>query len=143
MKEMKKTILYMVWLILYILCVGLGTLESRSTAGQVILTVLAVVFFVPGALLLVHGYQTGERKLLVQIRLISLISLVLTLSLIVLNILLVRASSGVGETLNDILILVSAPMFCSYWHGVSLFLWAGLFVSSFPKMFGKHMKKGK
>lgn len=143
MKEMKKTILYMLWLILYILCVGFGTLTDRSTAGQVILTVLAVLFFVPGALLLAHGYKTGERKLLVQIRLISLISLVLTLSLIVLNILLVRASSGVGETLNDILILVSAPMFCSYWHGVSLFLWAGLFVSSFPKMFGIQIEKKK
>lgn len=143
MKEMKKTILYMLWLCLYILCVGLGTLESRSTAGHVILTVLSVLFFVPGALLLAHGYRNGERKLLVQIRLISLLSLVLTLSLIVLNILLVRASSGVGETLNDILILVSAPMFCSYWHGVSLFLWAGLFVSSFPRMFKNQPKNGK
>ena len=136
MKEMKKQILYMLWLSLYILCVGLGTLTDRTTAGSVVLTILAIVFFVPGMLLLIHGYKTGDRKLLVRIRIISILSLGLTLMLIVLNILLVQAGSGVGETLNDILILVSAPRFCCYWQGISLFLWACLFVSSFPKILG-------
>ena len=136
MREMKKQILYMLWLSLYILCVGLGTLTDRTTAGSVVLTILAIVFFVQGMLLLIHGYKTGDRKLLVRIRIISILSLGLTLVLIVLNILLVQAGSGVGETLNDILILVSAPMFCCYWQGISLFLWACLFVSSFPKILG-------
>ena len=136
MREMKKQILYMLWLSLYILCVGLGTLTDRTTAGSVVLTILAIVFFVPGMLLLIHGYKTGDRKMLVRIRIISILSLGLTLVLIVLNILLVQAGSGVGETLNDILILVSAPMFCCYWQGISLFLWACLFVSSFPKILG-------
>lgn len=141
MKEMKKQILYMLWLSLYILCVGLGTLTDRTTAGSVVLTILGIAFFVPGMLLLIHGYKTGDRKMLVRIRIISILSLGLTLVLIVLNILLVQAGSGVGETLNDILILVSAPMFCCYWHGISLFLWSCLFVSSFPRILGIQPKK--
>ena len=52
----------------------------------------------------------------------------------------VRILQAQGETLNDILILVSAPMFCCYWQGISLFLWACLFVSSFPKILGIQQK---
>ena len=78
-----------------------------------------------------------DRKILKTVRIVSLISLLLTLSLIVLNILLVFAGETVGQTLNDILILVSAPMFCCYLRGLSPFLWACLFISSFPRMWKK------
>ena len=137
MRDMKKLVLYVLWLCMYIICVGMGTLTERTTALHILLSVLALLFFVPGILLLIHGFQTGDQKLLLQVRLISLASLVLTLCLIIVNIAAVQATEGVGNVLNELLILVSAPMFCAYWRVASLFLWACLFVSSFPRMWKK------
>lgn len=134
---MKEKLLYLTWLCLYVLCAGLGTISQRSTAGHIILTLIALIFFIPGILLLYNGIRENNKKTLLQIRLISLVSLILTLSLIVLNIVCVRASEAVGNTLNDLLILFSAPMFCVYWRGLGPFLWACLFVSSFPQMWKK------
>lgn len=131
---MKEKILYVVWLCLYILCVGLGTVTERSTAMHIGFTALSLIFFIPGVLLLCEGIRGGDKKLLLRLRLTSLASLVLTVSLIVLNILAVTAGETAGQILNDVLILVSAPMFCCYWQGLSLFLWACLFVGSFPRV---------
>ena len=49
---MRQKILYIIWGCLYILCVGLGTLTNRSEAGSWILTVIALLFYVPGGILL-------------------------------------------------------------------------------------------
>lgn len=137
LKSMKKPILYMLWVSLYIICVGLGTVTQRSAAIHVFFFILSLLFFVPGIVLLVHGYRHNDTKVLKTVRFVSLASLVLTLCLIVLNILLVRADDSTGQLLNQLLIFVSAPMFCAYWRGVSLFLWACLFVSSFPRLLRK------
>ena len=137
---MKKTTLYLLyglWACLYIICVGMGSLTERSTALSVVLTVLSLLFFVPPFLLLWKGYQAKDQKALKTVRIVSLLSLVLTLSLVVLNILTVLSGETVGQLLNDILLVVSAPMFCCYIRGVSIFLWACLFVSSFPRMWKK------
>lgn len=131
---MKEKVFYMIWLCLYILCVGLGTVTERSLAMHIAFTTLSLLFFVPGILLLLEGYRNNDRKVLLRVRLVSVISLVLTVSVIVLNILTVTAGDSVGQILNDVLILVSAPMFCCYWQGLSLFLWACLFISSFPRI---------
>lgn len=134
---MKEKVLYVFWLCFYILCVGLGTVAERSTGLDIAFTILSLIFFLPGVLLLWEGVQSGSRKMLLRLRLVSLASLVLTVSLIVLNILTVTAGDKVGQVMNDLLILVSAPMYCCHWHWVSLFLWACLFVSSFPRIWKK------
>ena len=134
---MKEKILYVFWLCFYILCVGLGTVSQRSAGLNIAFTVLSLLFFLPGILLLWEGVRTDNRKMLLRVRLVSGISLILTVSLIVLNILTVTAGAAVGKVLNDLLILVSAPMFCCYFRGLSLFLWACLFVSSFPRIWRK------
>lgn len=134
---MKQKILYFIWLCLYIACVGLGTITERSTAGHILLGILGTTFFVPGVILLYDGMKGGDKKLLRQVRFISLGSLVLTMLLIVLNIVFVAASEAVGEFLNGMLILVRAPGDCFYWLGISMFLWACLFVGSFPRMWKK------
>lgn len=131
---MKEKLLYLNWVCLYILCVGFGTIVQRSVAGHIILMLLALAFYVPGIILVYTGIRDQNKKMLRRVRIISLVSLFLTLSLIVLNILLVFASEAVGNALNDILIVVSAPMFCCYWRGIGPFLWACLFISSFPGM---------
>ena len=134
---MKTKALYGIWLCLYILAVGLGTVTQRSAAMHIWFTALSLIFFIPGILLLWEGHRGNCPKLLKQIRLISAGSLLLTVSLIVLNILSVTAGEYAGQILNDVLILVSAPMFLCSWQGVSIFLWACLFVSSFPGIWKK------
>lgn len=134
---MKEKVLSFSWLGMYILCAGLGTITQRSIFGSVILTILSFIFFIPPAILLYQGLITDNQKMLLRIRIISLISLSLTLCLIILHILTVFASETIGKLLNDLLIVVSAPMFCCAWQWVSLFLWACLFVSSFPKIWKK------
>lgn len=134
---MKEKILYVFWLCFYILCVGLGTVVQRSTGLHIAFTLLSLIFFLPGILLLWEGIRTDDSKILFRVRIVSLTSLVLTVSLIVLNILTVTAGDAVGQIMHDLLILVSAPMFCCYWRGLSIFLWACLFVSSFPKIWKK------
>lgn len=134
---MKEKVLYAFWLCFYILCVGLGTVTQRSTGLDIAFTVLSLIFFLPGILLLWEGVQSGDRRMLLHLRIVSLSSLVLTVSLIVLNILTVNAGDAVGQVMNDLLILVSAPMFCCHWNWLSLFLWACLFVGSFPRIWKK------
>ncbi len=134
---MKEKITYGIWLCLYILCVGLGTLTQRNAVVSFAMMLIALIFYVPGVYLLWEGIRTKNKNMLLRVRTVSLTSLILTLSLIVLNILLVTAGDNVGKILNDLLILFSAPMFCCYWRGISLFLWACLFVSSFPRMWKK------
>ena len=67
------------------------------------------------------------------VRLTAIASLSLTLILLVANFLAVGAPEQTGLALNDILILVSAPMVCGQNWLVSLFLWACLLFASFIK----------
>jgi len=134
---LKERILYLIWLCLYIICVGMGTIIQRDTLMHIILMVLGLLFFVPAIILLYDGLTAGNKKMLLRIRIVSICSLVLTLSMIVLNIVAVKAGEDVGLVLNDLLILFSAPMFCTYWRGLSIFLWACVFISSFPRMWKK------
>ena len=97
---MNKKILYLIWLCLYILCAGLGTITQRNIIGDIFLTALSLAFFIPGILLLYKGIRENDKKALRTVRILSLCSLILTLSLIVLNIVLVFAGEAVGQALN-------------------------------------------
>lgn len=131
---MKTKNLYFLWLGLYVLCFGLGFIPERNLFLHIFLGLLSLVFYVPPVLLLYRGIKTGDHKHLRHLRKISLTSLVLTLVLIVANIVSVYASDAAGRILNALLNLVSVPMFCCYFRGIGLFLWACLFISSFPRL---------
>jgi len=130
---MKEKILYALWACFYILCVGLGTVQEAEGFGKALLIATAVIFFLPGIMLLYHGHQTRDRKVLMRVRLISIASLSLTLIFIIANVLSVRASAAAGKALYELLQLVSAPMLCSQYWALSLFLWACLLMASFTK----------
>ena len=130
---MKEKILYAIWASLYILCVGLGTVENAAGLGKALLIASAVIFFLPGGALLYHGLQTGNKKVLQRLRLVCLTSLVLTLILIVANLMSVSASAKTGKVLYDLLQLFSAPMLCGQFWAMSLFLWSILMILSFQK----------
>lgn len=134
---MKEKILYCIWAAMYIICVGFGTAVERSPFLVLFSGLLALAFFVPGVLLIHQGVTTGSKKILRRVRIISLTSLSLTLIMFIVNILNTLADEEVGQVLNDLLNLVSAPMFCSLWRWTSLFLWACLLISSFPGLWKK------
>lgn len=123
---MKKKIAWSVWAVLYVLCVLLGVLGRPGGVGNFFYTVTALLFFVPGALLL----YWGEKK---QVRLACILSLSLTLALLIANFCSVLLPEPVGNALHVILILVSAPMVCSGYWFLSIFLWACLLMGSFVK----------
>ena len=45
----KEAVLYAVWICMYILCVGLGTVDNVENPGRIFFILTALLFFVPGA----------------------------------------------------------------------------------------------
>ena len=133
MKEKaKELVLYAIWLCLYILCVGLGTVGQMEGIGKVFFILTALIFFIPGVMLLVMGIREKNKKTVLRVRIVAVCSLVLTVVLFCVNI--VAAAAGrVSPVLHDLLNLVSAPMFCSQYWVISLFGWASLLSASFMK----------
>ena len=128
---MKKTVLYCLWAFFYLLCGFLSYITQPTYAQSVALTLLSVVFFVPGALLLIDAFKQQDAKELRRLRLISLLSLTLTLAVFIANIASVGGSEALGQVLYQVLIYVSVPMVCSQHYVLSLFLWACLLFSTF------------
>ena len=131
---MKQKLIYLLWLFLYIICVGLGTITESIPVLTVFQGLFALLFYVPPVLLAIEGLKEGQRRYLVQIRVISILSLVLTLIFMIANIASVYASEGVGNTLNQLYILVAAPMHCLPYGFISIFLWASLLMFTFPRI---------
>ena len=130
---MKQKTLYAIWGVLYALCCALGFLPQKG----VILTVFSVLFFLPGVLILADAYKQQNQTALRTLRYVSLGSLVLTLALLAASFASAQGSLKLGDVLHYILGIVSVPMFCSSIWALSLFLWACLFIASFPKVIGK------
>ena len=131
--QKKEWILYALWLCLYILCVGLGTVEDVAGIGKVFFVLTALIFFIPGVLLLLLGMKEKNKNMILRVRIVSICSLVLTVAVFCANVMAVGASGQAGAVLNDLLNIVSAPMFCSQYWILSLFCWACLLSASFTK----------
>ena len=139
---MKERTLYPLWVCLYVLCVFLGAIPERSAAGSIVLAVVGVLFFVPGAMLLYLGFRKNQKKTVLTVRWISAVSLGLSLVFLVANLLSVASTSyALGDVLHVILLMVSTPMMCFDHWVVGLFLWACLLMVSFPRLWrGKNAK---
>ena len=130
--KVKEIILYAAWLCLYILCVGLGTVETVEGIGKVLFLLTALIFFIPGVMLLIMGIRQKDKKMVLRVRIVSICSLLLTMIVFCANV-AAAAAGAVSPFLNDLLNLVSAPMFCSQYWILSLFCWACLLSASFMK----------
>ena len=128
---MNNKTLYGSWVFLFILCAGLGVIPESAGFGKAVLILLALLFFLPPAWLLIRAVKDGSRKTVLLIRRISLASLVLTLALLVANLLSVNAPDGLGVFLHILLTVVSSPMLCAQYWFLSLFLWGCLLTGSF------------
>ena len=129
----KEILIYAAWLCLYILCVGLGTVETVEGIGKVLFLLTALIFFIPGVLLLVMGMREKNRKRILRVRIVCFCSLGLTVAAFCANVAAVSASAETGKFLYDVLNLVSAPMFCAQYWILSLFCWGCLLSASFMK----------
>ena len=133
---MKTKSLWIAWGTMYVLCTLLAFIPAPTGFLRVLLLLLSLAFFVPGVILLYHGWKLGNRRLLRQIRILSILSLSLTLAALIANFLAVLAAEAVGTVVYVALLLVSTPMVCSGIWVVSLFLWACLLFATFLKKKG-------
>ena len=127
---MKDGKLYALWGVLYIFCGLRGFIREPNGFVTALMVLLAVGFFVPGAVLLYRGYRQRNPGKIKVIRNISLVWLGMTLLLLVFNFLTAGATAVTGDLLYGFLVILSAPMFCGQAWVLSLFLWACLLMSS-------------
>ena len=137
---MKKSFLWITWAVLYVICVPFSYINEPEPAQSVALLLLGLIFFLPGAILLIDALRKRDQKTLVALRWISGLSLSLTLIFLVANVFSALGSDAAGETLYGFLALVSVPMLCCRQWALSMALWAVFFFSTIvkpPKTVGK------
>ena len=127
---MKKHYLFALWGGLFTLCAALGFIPAPGTALKILLTLLSVAFFIPGALLLYLSVKNGDRSTAELVRNLAAASLAFTLLLIVANFFSALGGETLGNILYSVLVIVSAPMVCSGYWALSLFLWACLMIAA-------------
>lgn len=130
---MKKKFLYIVWAVLYCLCVGFGFVNDPTAGEKVFLLALSIGFFVPPYWLYFIAKKENSRKTLLVLRLCCIGVLALTLIFLILTFLSVNFSARVGFVLGVLLTMFSAPMVCSQVWVLPLFLWAVLLMLTLQK----------
>lgn len=131
---MKKNTLFALWGGLFILCAGLGFIPEPAGAAQAVLTALSVCFFAPAAGILYGAAKDNDIPTLKLMRNLSALSLGLTLAALILNFLSALGSETLGNVLYYVLVVVSAPMICSGYWVLSLFLWACVLMVSLSQL---------
>ena len=127
---MKDSKLYALWGALYIFCGLLGFIREPNGFLTAILVLIAVGFFIPGAVLLYRGYRERNPGKIKIIRNISLIWLLMTLGLLIANFYTAGSTEVTGDLLYGFLVILSAPMYCGQFWILGLFLWACLLMTS-------------
>ena len=122
--------LYSLWGVLFIICAVLGFIPVPSDAVQAVFTALSVLFFLPPVVLLYRAGKESDRSTPQLIRNLSLASLGLTLMVLILRVVTAVQSEFLGDFLHGILVIVSAPMICSGYWVLSLFLWSCVLICS-------------
>ena len=131
---MRKQGLFGLWAGLFIVCAGLGFIPEPQGSVRTVLTLVAIGFFIPPAILTYDAVKAGDRHSLQLVRNLSAASLGLTAVLLTLNFLSVAASETLGDFLYSVLIIVSSPMVCSGSWALSLFLWACLLMVTLQQL---------
>ncbi len=129
---MKKIVYFISWAVLYAVCAGLSYITNPTALQKAAMLILALLFFVPGLLLLLQAKKTGNKKDVMLLRWICIAALSLTMVVLALNIASATWPAKVGQALYDLLIFVSVPMISSGQWFLSLFLWACLLFGTFP-----------
>lgn len=135
MKNLSYKTLYIAWAAMFVLTAALGfAFPSAMGALLAVLRLIAVLFFLPPAVILVRAKRAGERFHVLLLRWLALASIVLTAVLLVLNLLSTPWSLAIGNALYAALVVISAPMACANHYALSLFLWGTLLTGTFYKV---------
>ena len=126
--------LSLIWGGLYILCAALGFVQTQNGLLKALFALLAMGFFIPGGILLYEAVEQKNRALVKRIRILSISSLVLTVLVLIGNVLTLPAAEAVGNRMHALLVIVSAPMVCSQFWAISLFLWSCLLMASLRQL---------
>ena len=130
---MKKSVLYIVWGILYCACVGFSFVGEATVGEKAFLIALSVLFFVPPYWLYVLARKEDNRKTLLVLRLISIIVLALMPILFFLNVLSVNYTATFGLVVFVLFTMFSPPLLTSQSWIIPLFLWAVLMMLTLQK----------
>ena len=131
---MYRKILYALWACLFILCAGLGFIPEPEGSLSAVLSLLALLFFLPPAWLLYQSGKHRQKDTALLIRNLYLVSLILKVTVLILNFFTAFASQRLGQILHYVLVIVSSPMICSGHWAMSLFLWACLLMVSLRQL---------
>ena len=126
----KKIILWSIWAALYVICVPFGYVNEPTATQALGMLLLGLIFFIPGAILLIDALRNEDKKTLLILRWVSGCSLGLTLIFLVANVFSALGSASLGDTLYGFLALVSVPMLCCRQWALSLLLWAIIFFAT-------------
>lgn len=127
---MKDRLLYYLWGGWFIVCALLGFIPQPEGFVRVLLVLAALLFFVPGGILLYRGIQTQNVGRLRLFRNLSMLWLGVALGLLVLNFLSVLAGEATGDALYGFMILLTSPMVCGQYWVLSMFCWAVIWMVS-------------
>ena len=135
MKKLSYKTLYIAWAVLFALTAVLGFVfpNAGGAAAKLALLVIAAVFFLPPWVILRKTRAEGRRFHARLIGFLAMASIVLTAALLVLNLMSPLWGESVGIALNAALVIVSAPMVCSNFYALPLFLWGTLLAGTFRK----------
>lgn len=135
LSEIKYPTLYRIWTGLFALTAVLGLLfpEAESAAGRFFLALISVIFFVPPWLILSKAKDEGNRHHVRLVRYLAAASLVFTLVLLCAGILSVRWGKTAGDLIHILMTIICAPLVCSNYYVLPMFLWAMLLTGSFGK----------
>ena len=130
---MKKSVLYVIWGVLYCACMGFSFVKDPTAGEKAFLVAMSVLFFVPPFYLAWQARKEESRKTLLALRLVSIGVLSLSLILLILNFLSVYFSAKTGLVLYVLLVMCSVPMVCAQHWFLGLFLWACLLMFTIQK----------
>ena len=135
MKKLSYKSLYIAWAVLFALTAVLGFVfpQAEGAGVKLALLVIAAVFFLPPWVILRKTRAEGRRFHARLIGFLAMASIVLTAALLVLNLMSPLWGESVGIALNAALVIVSAPMVCSNFYALPLFLWGMLLAAAFKK----------
>ena len=135
MKKLSYKTLYLAWAVLFALTAVLGFVfpQAEGVGAKIALLLTAAVFFLPPCLILRKSRKEGKGFHRRLVGFLAAASIVLTAVLLVLNLMSPLWSEGVGIALNAALVIISAPMVCSNFYVLPLFLWGSLLAAAFRK----------
>ena len=135
MKKLSYKTLYILWSVLFALTAVLGLVfpAVEAPAGRWALALTAAVFFLPPWLILTKARHENARFHIRLLRWLCIASLVLTAGLLIMNLRSAGLGNMLGTAMNAALTVVSAPMVCSNFYALPIFLWGTLLADTFRK----------